>query len=90
MPFFIYSIAEQKTANISLRAEVDMLKSSLEQLKKLNATLLDEHTALKLSFSSLEEKLRGVQVSCRKNRNISCFSYNCNIVCDASVNMIEV
>uniref|UniRef100_W8AFA4 Autophagy-related protein 16-1 n=2 Tax=Ceratitis capitata TaxID=7213 RepID=W8AFA4_CERCA len=54
-------IAEQKTANISLRAEVDMLKSSLEQLKKLNATLLDEHTALKLSFSSLEEKLRGVQ-----------------------------
>lgn len=40
-----------------------MLKSSLDQLKKLNTTLLDEHTALQLAFSSLEEKLRGVQVS---------------------------
>ncbi|XP_054088422.1 autophagy-related protein 16 isoform X2 [Zeugodacus cucurbitae] len=54
-------INEQRAANNSLRAEVEMLKSSLEQLKKLNTTLLDEHTALQLAFSSLEEKLRGVQ-----------------------------
>ncbi|XP_054726577.1 autophagy-related protein 16-like isoform X2 [Anastrepha obliqua] len=54
-------ITEQQIANSSLRAEVDMLKSSLEQLKKLNTTLLDEHTALQLAFSSLEEKMRGVQ-----------------------------
>lgn len=39
-----------------------MLKSSLEELKKLNNTLLDEHTALQLAFSALEDKLRGVQV----------------------------
>lgn len=58
-----YSINEQRAANNSLRAEVEMLKSSLDQLKKLNTTLLDEHTALQLAFSSLEEKLRGVQVS---------------------------
>uniref|UniRef100_A0A1B0G250 Autophagy-related protein 16 domain-containing protein n=1 Tax=Glossina morsitans morsitans TaxID=37546 RepID=A0A1B0G250_GLOMM len=54
-------LAEQKTANNILKAEVQMLKSSLEELKKLNNTLLDEHTALQLAFSALEDKLRGVQ-----------------------------
>ncbi|XP_017491642.1 PREDICTED: autophagy-related protein 16-1-like [Rhagoletis zephyria] len=56
-------LTEQQAANNSLRAEVAMLQSSLDQLKKLNTTMLDEHTALQLAFSSLEEKLRAVQVS---------------------------
>ncbi|XP_023034303.1 autophagy-related protein 16 isoform X1 [Drosophila willistoni] len=56
-----HSLADQQTNNNRLRAEVQLLHSSLEELKKLNTTLLDEHTALQLAFSSLEEKLRGVQ-----------------------------
>ncbi|XP_037948457.1 autophagy-related protein 16-1-like [Teleopsis dalmanni] len=57
------TLTEQQSANNSLRAEVQMLKTNLEELKKLNMTMLDEHTALQLAFSALEEKLRGVQVS---------------------------
>nr|XP_041632375.1 autophagy-related protein 16 isoform X5 [Drosophila kikkawai] len=55
------SLAEQQTNNNRLRAEVQLLHSSLEELKKLNNTMLDEHTALQLAFSSLEDKMRGVQ-----------------------------
>lgn len=53
--------AEHMRMNQILRAESAMLKSSLEELKKLDTTLRDEHTALQLAFSALEEKLRGVQ-----------------------------
>lgn len=60
IPFSLY---EQQTVNNRLRAEVQLLHSSLEELKKLNTTLLDEHTALQLAFSSLEDKMRSVQVS---------------------------
>jgi len=42
---------------------VQLLHSSLDELKKLNTTLLDEHTALQLAFSSLEDKMRSIQVS---------------------------
>ncbi|XP_030557870.1 autophagy-related protein 16 isoform X2 [Drosophila novamexicana] len=56
-----HSLYEQQTANNRLRAEVQLLHSSLEELKKLNTTLLDEHTALQLAFSSLEDKMRNVQ-----------------------------
>ncbi|XP_044570094.1 autophagy-related protein 16 isoform X2 [Drosophila ananassae] len=56
-----HSLADQQTNNNRLRAEVQLLHSSLEELKKLNNTMLDEHTALQLAFSSLEDKLRGVQ-----------------------------
>ncbi|XP_065371314.1 autophagy-related protein 16 isoform X2 [Calliphora vicina] len=56
-----HSLADQQTANNSLKAEVQMLKSSLEELKNLNTTLRDEYTALQLAFSALEDKLRGVQ-----------------------------
>ncbi|XP_030370056.1 autophagy-related protein 16 isoform X2 [Scaptodrosophila lebanonensis] len=55
------SLFEQQTANNRLRAEVQMLHSNLEELKKLNTTMLDEHTALHLAFSASEEKLRSVQ-----------------------------
>lgn len=43
-----------------------MFKTSLEELKNLNTTLRDEYTALQLAFTSLEAKLRGVQVSKKK------------------------
>ncbi|KAM7364247.1 autophagy-related 16 isoform 4-T4 [Cochliomyia hominivorax] len=56
-----HSLAEQQTANNSLKSEVQMLKTSLEGLKDLNTTLKDEYTALQLAFSALEDKLRGVQ-----------------------------
>ncbi|KAI8119536.1 Autophagy-related protein 16 [Lucilia cuprina] len=56
-----HSLADQQTANNSLKAEVQMLKTSLEELKNLNTTLRDEYTALQLAFSALEDKLRGVQ-----------------------------
>lgn len=39
-----------------------MLTTSIEELKNLNTMLRDEHTALQLAFSSLEDKLRKVQV----------------------------
>ncbi|XP_055923095.1 autophagy-related protein 16 [Eupeodes corollae] len=53
--------AEHMKMNQILRAESAMLKSSLEELKKLDTTLRDEHTALQLAFSALEEKMRGIQ-----------------------------
>ncbi|KAL7728015.1 hypothetical protein ACLKA6_018939 [Drosophila palustris] len=56
-----HSLYEQQTVNNRLRAEVQLLHSSLDELKKLNTTLLDEHTALQLAFSSLEDKMRSVQ-----------------------------
>ncbi|XP_075147751.1 autophagy-related 16 isoform X3 [Haematobia irritans] len=55
------SLVEQRNANTSLRAEVQMLKSSLDELKNLNTTLHDEYTALQLAFSALEDKMRASQ-----------------------------
>lgn len=54
-------LGEQVSVNNTLRAEVNMLMTSLHELKGLNACLRDEHTALQLAFTSLEEKLRRVQ-----------------------------
>lgn len=61
--FVIYRIADHIAVNTSLRAEVLMLTTSLQELKSLNSCLRDEHCALQLAFASLEEKLRKVQVS---------------------------
>lgn len=58
------SLSEQQKINGTLKAEVNMLQTNLEELKKLNNTLFDEHTALQLAFTALEEKMRGVQVRC--------------------------
>ncbi|KAL5285542.1 ATG16L1 family protein [Megaselia abdita] len=54
-------LAQEKRSNASFRAEIKMYVSSMDELKRLNTTLKDEHTALQLAFSSLEEKLRSVQ-----------------------------
>jgi autophagy-related protein 16-1 len=51
-------LAEQISINTSLKAEVQMLTSSIHELKGLNSILRDEHTALMLAFQSLEDKLR--------------------------------
>lgn len=55
------SFIEQQKINASLRAEVHMLTTSINELKELNSTLRDEHTALHLLHCSLEEKLRKTQ-----------------------------
>lgn len=54
---------EQVTLNGSLKAEVQMLSNNISELKGLNTILRDEYTALQLALSSLEDKLRKVQVS---------------------------
>lgn len=60
--FSFFSIAEHIAVSTTLRAEVLMLTTSMQELKSLNACLRDEHCALQLAFASLEEKLRKVQV----------------------------
>lgn len=60
--YLITSIAEHIAVNSTLRAEVLMLTTSMQELKSLNSCLRDEHCALQLAFASLEEKLRKVQV----------------------------
>lgn len=59
--FSTSSLTDQIKTNHSLRAEVQMLTSSINELKELNSTLRDEHTALHLLHCSLEEKLRKTQ-----------------------------
>lgn len=55
------SHTEQMKINLSLKAEVQMLSSSIHELKELNTILRDEHRALDLLHTSLEEKLRKSQ-----------------------------
>ncbi|CRK89337.1 CLUMA_CG003096, isoform A [Clunio marinus] len=55
------SLTDQIKNNHSLKAEVQMLTNSIHELKELNTTLRDEHTALHLLHCSLEEKLRKTQ-----------------------------
>lgn len=55
------TIADLTSANNSLKAEVQMLMTSNQELQNLNSCLRDEHTALQLAFTSLEERLRKAQ-----------------------------
>ncbi|CAH0559296.1 unnamed protein product [Brassicogethes aeneus] len=55
------SLAENAAKIISLNAEVSLYEKSNQELKYLNDTLRDEHQALQMAFTSLEEKLRKVQ-----------------------------
>lgn len=68
---FFHSISEHRTITASLRAEVVMLTTSMQELKSLNTCLRDEHTALQLAFASLEEKLRKVQVNVLVHRTFT-------------------
>lgn len=57
-----YSIAENCAKIATLQAEISLYERNNKELKYLNDTLRDEHQALQLAFSSLEEKLRKTQV----------------------------
>lgn len=50
------------TINNSLRAEIKMYETSNKELENLNQMLRDEHQALHLAFTALEEKLKKAQV----------------------------
>lgn len=54
----------------SLRAEISLYQKNNSELKQLNQVLKDEHQALQLAFTKLEEKLRGFQV-------IVCYYFLC-------------
>lgn len=58
-----FRLAENAAKIASLKAEVSLYEKSNKELKYLNDTLRDEHTALQLAFTALEDKLRKVQVS---------------------------
>lgn len=55
-------LTQEKRSNTSYRAEIKMYESSLEELKKLNACLKDEYTALMLALNVTEDKLKLTQV----------------------------
>lgn len=55
-------MTDQIKVNNSLKAEVQMLTSSIQELKVLNSTLRDEYSALHLLHSMLEEKLKKTQM----------------------------
>ena len=59
---FILRLALQSSMINSLKADISRLNSSMDNLKALDEMLRDEHTALQLAFSSLEDKLRHSQV----------------------------
>lgn len=76
---FFCRISEHITITTSLRAEVVMLTTSMQELKSLNTCLRDEHAALQLAFASLEEKLRKVQV---RSTSCSCIDFkSIHLVC---------
>lgn len=54
-------LAEYQSKIVSLEAEVGMLTQANKELKTLNNDLRDEHQALQLAFSALEEKIRKIQ-----------------------------
>jgi len=61
--FYDYSLTESTKLVASLRAEISLYQKNNSELKQLNQVLKDEHQALQLAFTKLEEKLRGFQVN---------------------------
>jgi len=61
--FYDYSLTESTKIVASLRAEISLYQKNNSELKQLNQVLKDEHQALQLAFTKLEEKLRGFQVN---------------------------
>lgn len=56
------SISENCALVASLRAEIQLYETNMQELQGLNQMLRDEHQALQIAFAALEEKLRKVQV----------------------------
>lgn len=55
------SLAEYIADNSSLKAEIQMYKSSMQELESLNQIIRDEYNANQLALTALEEKLRKTQ-----------------------------
>lgn len=62
--FNFCSLTENIKLIASLRAEIALYQKNNSELKQLNQVLKDEHQALQLAFTKLEEKLRKSQVIC--------------------------
>jgi len=62
MTFYDCSLNENVKIVASLRAEISLYQKNNSELKQLNQVLKDEHQALQLAFTKLEEKLRTLQV----------------------------
>lgn len=62
MIFYDCSLNENVKIVASLRAEISLYQKNNSELKQLNQVLKDEHQALQLAFTKLEEKLRTLQV----------------------------
>lgn len=60
--FYDCSLTESLKLVASLRAEISLYQKNNSELKQLNQVLKDEHQALQLAFTKLEEKLRAFQV----------------------------
>ena len=60
--FVICSLAENAAKITSLQAEITLFDRNNKELKLLNEALRDEHQALHLAFTCLEDKLRKLQV----------------------------
>lgn len=56
------SLTENLKLVSSLRAEISLYQKNNSELQQLNQVLKDEHQALQLAFTKLEEKLRKSQV----------------------------
>jgi len=63
MTFYDCSLNENVKLVASLRAEISLYQKNNSELKQLNQVLKDEHQALQLAFTKLEEKLRTLQVT---------------------------
>lgn len=60
--FYDCSLTDNLKLVASLRAEISLYQKNNSELKQLNQVLKDEHQALQLAFTKLEEKLRAFQV----------------------------
>ncbi|KAG8231195.1 hypothetical protein J437_LFUL011308, partial [Ladona fulva] len=55
------SLTESAQVIESLNSQIHSLKTSINELERMNQMLKDEHQALQLAFASLEDKLRRTQ-----------------------------
>ncbi|XP_045449306.1 autophagy-related protein 16-1-like [Melitaea cinxia] len=54
-------ISENTALIASLRAEIQLYETNMNELQALNQVLRDEHQALQIAFAAIEEKLRKTQ-----------------------------
>lgn len=54
-------IKDYQYMNTQLQSQVNRLSNNIKELEKINSTVRDEYTTLRLEFSSIEDKLRKLQ-----------------------------